>query len=358
MAKKSKKVAARQGKGKAKRDPMLTVRNPLQLTAGLNVRQPPTRPWLKLAHGHLNPFLSDQVGLKVPDSNSSESFTYRTVGRYMYAADGTNRYGGFTFAPSLQQEYANWTTPSVVGGAWVNPYFSANGAYSNIIGASSAIRIVSWGVRLFCTCSYDKCNGQVIIATKRGCSGAGGAPATAPTNAQVLDPNSFVHWEVVALKDLDHIWVSEKLSKEGAEAYYDATSLGVSTIPDMQWTNLVVFFLPNVGETTIPPAGAAIGFEVVKNLECLPNTGSISNGLATPAATHDPRVSQLVNMVQAKTPPVMRREAHGPTILSSLYDGVKALALDTIGWAMPHVGRGLGRMLTARTATPAIMDVD
>jgi len=359
MAKKSKKV--RQAKAKAgsakTRDPMLTVRNPLQVASGLNVRVPPSRPWLKLAHGHVNPFLSDAMGLKVPDDNSSESFTYRSIGRYMYLADGVNRYGGMTFGPSLYQEYVNWTTASVSGGTWVNPNAAITGAYNTIIAASTAVRIVSWGVRLFCTCSYDKCNAQVVIATKRGCSGTS-APGTAPTNSQVIDPNAWIHWEIVALKDLDHVWTSEKLSKEGAEAYYDPTGLVLSSIPDMQWTNLVVFLLPNSGDTSIPPSGASIGFEVVKNLECLPLTGTIANGISSPAATCDPRVPQIVNMVQARTPPVLKRETHASSVLSTLYDCVKDLALDTVGWAMPHLGRGLSLALGGRKRAPSIMDVD
>lgn len=348
---KKKAVAAR-----AKRDPMLTQRNPLTIASGLNVRTPPSTPWLKLAHGHLNPFLSDAMGLKVPDNNSAESFTYRTVGRYMYLSDGTSRFGGHTIAPSLLAEMTNWTTSSTLAtNAWSGPNTSQNGGYSNIVAASTAVRIVSWGVRIFCTSSYDKANGQVIIATKRGTSGAT-SPGTAPNDAQVIDPNSWIHWEVVPLKDLDHVWTSEKLSKEAAEAYYDPTNLGVAATPDVAWTNLVVYLLPNNGQTSVPPAGAAYGFEVVKNLECLPLVGTIANGLTSPAAVEDHRVASLVNRAQSTTPPVLPREHHGPTMLSALYAGVKDLALDAVGWALPHVGRGISARLGGRQH--AIMDVD
>lgn len=358
MAKKSTKPmrkGKKKGAARPAKDPMLTKREPIRMASGLNVRVPPTAPWLRLAHGHLNPFLDDAMGLKVPDNNSSESFTYRTVGRYMYLADGISRYGGHTFAPSLLQESTNWTTGSSPTAAWANASSTQNGGYNNIIAASQAVRIVSWGVRIFCTCSYDKANGQVVIATKRGASGPA-LPGTAPNNSQVVDPNGWVHWEVVALKDLDHVWTSEKMFKEGAEAYSDPTGLGISTTPDMAWTNLVVFLLPNGGAESVPPAGCAYGFEVVKNLECLPLVGTIANGLTSPAAVADPRVSSLVNRVQASTPPVLTRERHGPTMLSALYSGVKALALDAVGWAMPHVGRGISRMVQGRHQ--AIMDVD
>lgn len=359
MAKK-KAMKPRKGKKKGttgvKRDPMLTVRNPVQIASGLNVRLPPTAPWLKLAHGHLNPFLSDAMGLKVPDSNSAESFTYRTVGRYMYLADGTARTGGHTVAPSLLGEFLNWTTGTTDTALWTSPMVSQNGGYNNIVAASQAVRIVSWGVRIYCTCSYDKANGQVVIATKRGASGTV-LPSTTPTNAQVCDPNSWVHWEVVALKDLDHVWTSEKMSKEGAETYYDPTGLNIAATPDMAWTNLVVFFITNAGISSVPPAGASYGFEVVKNLECLPLVGTIANGLSTPAAVQDSRISSLVNRAQGVTPPVLPRERHGPTMLSALYSGVKDLALDAVGWALPHVGRGISARM-GRGRYQSIMDVD
>jgi len=360
MAKKKATKPKGQMKGKKasgrKRDPLITKREPIQIASGLNVRLPPSTPWLKLAHGHLNPFLSDAMGLKVPDNNSSESFTYRTVGRYMYLADGTSRNGAHTFAPSLLGEQLVWTTGTTGGATWTAPTPSQNGGYNNIIAASQAVRIVSWGVRIFCTCSYDKANAQVIIATKRGTSGLN-PPAVGPTNDQITDPNGWLHWEVVALKDLDHVWTSEKVSKEGGEQYYDPTGLNISVVPDMAWTNLVVFLLPNSGTNSIPPAGCSYGFEVVKNLECLPLVGTIANGLKSPAAVADPRVSQLVNRAQASTPPVMPREHHGPTMLSALYAGVKDLALDAVGWALPHVGRGISARLGGGRQR-AIMDVD
>lgn len=325
------------------------------------VAMPPMPPghsaFIKMAKGHLLPFSQEALGCKVPDSNSAKTYTYRSLTRTVMYSDGSNRYWGFTFSPTSKEEVSNWTTPSTATGAWSGESKIDSAAQTVLAASSGGQRLVSWGVRLFCTAPYDKCDGSVVLATTRGNAGT-------PTNAQVLNPSGWMSYELIALRDLDHFWTSQRADDTLSTSFVVPT-VGNTDTSTGGWTTLVVLYVPSsFPSVTTLTAGPAFGIEIVKNWEIVPLVNSITEGIATPSAVHDPRIHSVVNRVHQTVGDIHPSETRERTFLQALGDGVKGLAQDAVGWALPHLGQALfGRKaiadgLPTKAQRQMIMDVE
>lgn len=321
--------------GGKKRDPLVTRREmSVPKRVGVSSVVPFDGHTSSLAasfEGHVNPFSDAAAGTKVHDSNSAKTFSYRALSRSVIYCDGVNRFQGSVVKACLIEETTNYTTPAITTGPWTVGVGQQTSGYSAINGAASGYRIVSWGVRLFCSCPYNLADGYVIIATTRG-------GLVVPTNDNTNNPASWTSYEVIALKDLDHVWISERSDQILAEAYVDVNTVATT---DSGWTSMVVQYVPSGGIDKLGIAGAAIQFEIIKNLEIEPKLGTIADGVATPAAPEDARINSIVNRVHASAGNFHPTETHKPTLLSHIGSALSALAGDAVGWALPRVSTRL-----------------
>ncbi len=313
--------------------------------------------FIQMARGHLLPLSQAALGCKVPDSNSAKTFTYRSITRAIMYSDGTNRYWGLTVSPTSKEEVSTWTTPNSTSTAWSGESKADSSAQTVLAASSGGQRLVSWGVRVFCTSSYDKCDGSVILATTRGNAGT-------PTNAQVLNPSAWMSYEIIALRDLDHFWTAQRADETLSTQFVLPTVTNTDASVG-GWTTLLVFYLPSVGVGTVP-SGPSFTLEIVKNWEIVPLVNTVTEGIATPSAVHDPRVHSLVNRVHQDVGDIHPTATREKTFLQSLGEGVKALAKDAVGWALPHLGgalfgrvsKGFAAGLPNAAQRQLIMDVD
>lgn len=361
MAKRMKKNASKKKaqKQERKRSPFETIRPSANYSTGPDVITARSHGTVRAAVGHLNPLSEQAKGVKTHDSNSGETFTWRSTSRAQYRSDGTSRFYGWGFNASPYYTIGNCTTPANSTGAWESISWTPDSTYDNLIASTTGARLVSWGVRVYCTSSYDKASGTVILATRRTSvytTSTGPPTVQNVTNAQILNPSGWLHYVAIPLKDLDHVWVSEKIDATIADQFVDPTaSIWSASAYNTQWTTLCVFFLSASGAAAVNDAGASFGIEVVKNYEAVPLVNSLANSISSPAAVHDPRVAQVVNKVHRDLGPVHKAEGHHSRVLSAVGEAASAIAADAISFLAPRLSQKLfGR--GANYGTPMIVD--
>lgn len=298
---------------KVKRDPMQTERTPLVLP---NTLPPPkvNQNFVKALQGHVNPFSEAALGCKVHDATSSKTFTYRTINRTGFnSVAAVTPAAGYTIHSSIATgEIVNWTTPANSTGAWSSSSDKANPSYTMLNTNATSVRIVSWGVRLYCTSPYTLTDGVVIMATNRGDLGT-------PTNATIMDPSAWMDYAVVPLKDLDHVWTAKRADATIAEQFNTITDASTASSAS-GWTSLCVFLCPSSGAGGSTASGTAFSIEVIKNYELVPKLSTVAMGLSTPPAPSSPTLNSAVDAHHSSTPHVMSRSAH-----SDLMDKVKSM---------------------------------
>lgn len=345
MVKQGKKQNAKKGE---KRNPLITKRDPGRYgrSGVVSYRPNPVdQGFLKACEGHVNPLSEAAIGIKVPDSNSAPSFTVRTISKADIYCDGTNRYQGEAIYPHAYQGQINYTTPAAATGAWTSGTLSSDAEYGSFT-AAQGYRLVSWGVRIYCTCPYQSADGYLIIATKRGY-------AESIDNTNTNNPSAWLKYETVAIKDLDHVWVSEQRDSTLAMKYVVTST--ASTV-DIGWTGLCLQIVPAAGIGALAVTGCSFSIEVVRNYEMTPTVGNIAASMTTPAAEENSKVLSVANRVRAAIPKTVKHGEHKQTFLSSMGDAIGALAGDAVGWALPRVSNRLFGRMGARQ--PMAIDVD
>jgi len=186
----------------------------------------------------------------------------------------------------------------------------------------------------------------VIIATIRGDPGT-------PTDAQTLNPNAWLSYSIIPLKELDHVWIAKRADSSISDTFnaaadtYSSTSVG-------GWTTLVVQFVPSAGANSVGTAGAAINFEVVKNLEIVPLVNTLSAGIATPSAQSSPTLNAAVDHIQSTTPHVGKTEPHLATLADKAQKIAQSVLMDGIDFFAPRISKAM----FGRRGQQYIMDVD
>lgn len=276
---------------------------------------------LNQVEGIVNPWSMHATGSKVPDDDGAKSVAMTISYPKSFKVDA-NGFGATYVAPDLN---ALFTSSSTIDGATQTvttfgaPISVAN--YAEISAAFHRYRHVSWGVRVYSTLAPTEQKGSYKIVTMpenppNGWSWAGGL---------------FEDTVSLPLSEKGIHWISKPIGVNHKEYITPASTAF--------WTRCVVIV------EGAPVSSTAYTIEIVLNLECQINIGSITSVLATPAADNN----TLVNSAAASTRAVHGKTHHKPGFM----DEIKSFALSSLRkvavQAIPYVGGAINNLMDRST---------
>lgn len=337
-------------KGRARKNRMQTERKPSNIVSALPRPVPPTNDFVRVVHGHCNPWSNDALGQKVHDTCNVNTVAIRSVTRFgiIIPASTAAIVSGAVLNPNFNAGSKRYTTPADQTSAWTFESTQTDGSYTGIAAIGYSYRLVSWGVRLFCTAAYNAAEGHVILATTR-------YVGAAPTNAEMQNANGYLDYQIIALRDLDHMWTSHIVDQEDAREFQT-----MSHGADTGFTSLIVQWAPGgtLGGTTAAYGALTPTFqiEVVKNFEIIPLVNTIGHTLATPSKPTSTTIHAAVESVHSSMGHIHPRETHGDVIKNKIKDVATKLFTTGLDVFAPRASNMLKFLTTPQR--PMIMDVD
>jgi hypothetical protein len=238
-----------------------------------------TRNDLQHVCGLSDPFCDHARGVKIPDEDSSKSFTVQIRDNAAIGSDANGR-GAIRIAPSLQYtyKYGNVITAGEVT-TWDAADYGVTD-YPALDAGVKSFRIVSWGVRIYSQLPPTNQSGSFrMITTPNSSSSAG---------AFTYDSSFFEEIKVFPTSEDTVHWVSKPIGVTWKE--YDSVST----------TGLPWDYLTIVADGLPANNPACLTVELVFNLECQPHISSITGALSNDAAEHKPHVLAAAGEVLKK----------------------------------------------------------
>lgn len=283
--------------------------------------------------GLTNPFAPEALGCKIPDDDSTASFTAQIRNIVSFGADAAGHFG-FTAAPQPDRYNGRTLTLDSTDLHITATTDVQNPDYSAYYAQMDSYRIVSWGIRVYCTLPDDLAKGSIRICT------VDANPSAPPSGQDATQSMLFPEIYNGPIKGLDAYWVSRPTGVTWKE-YISPQSFA-------PWTYCLV-----TGRGLDAGTNGVVQVEYIYNVEVIPKFGSITSTLATPAATNNHVVLAASSAVHAK-----RKGAHESR--SSLFSQVANFArdalLDVASSYVPVIGGALRNAAMPRRQVPMIVD--
>lgn len=316
MAKTRKRSSkAKGGKGKTNRSNQF-----LTVPRGLD----PTRD----VHALVNPFHPKAGQTKIPDANSSNTFTFKALGRYAISSDpGGMAYHEFNPYLKNQHTYSNAALVGFNLNAAPATVNADAGDYAAISGAGLRYRIVSVGFHIFSTQSPLNAQGEIMIRVLQ--------QSDIAANRDVGVYTDEVYR--CAIKDCDLVVVPSSNGEQYQE--FVAFTTAVSPSANSAYQTVAITLSGCTASTNV------VTVEAVVNCEVIPEVTEIGRRLATPPASHDPHTLAAVHNTRLK----MKTTSHKSTFMASLRNTLLDVASAAGGALLGHAGnaavRGVGMLL-------------
>lgn len=221
--------------------------------------------------GLVNPFSEASRGARLPDDDATASFAIRLteIGWIGTDLNGDAMYD-FKAAPSglLRSASTITGTTATTWGSW-----SGFADYTNFSTSAYQYRIVSWGIRFYPIVSPFEASGTVKFITHQD----------SLNNGQNMATNFWPAVEAAGVQDMDVYWVSKPIGVTWKQ-YIGTSSLA-------PWDQLAVYV------TGAKVSSPIIGFEVVMNIEAVPDIGAAVAGICKPGEPHDPAALAAASQV-------------------------------------------------------------
>lgn len=349
-----KKIAQKKQAKKPNR--MDTVRKPTPVLPSMLPQRPPPSEFTRALHGHCNPWSNDALGQKVHDNCATNTLTTRSVTRFgltIGASTATPR-AGAVINSNFQYPGITYVNPADAVSAWSSGVDQTDSSYTAVAAIAYSYRLVSWGVRVFCTASYTVAEGHVVLATSRFVSGA-------PTNAQTQNANGYMDYQIIALRDLDHMWTSKRVDSELTNAFVPMTNSS-----DAGWSSLTVQWVPGSGAGVTTAAYASgltptLQIEIIKNFEIVPLINTIGYTLATASKPESSALKSAIDIVHTHTKMIHGKSEFTDKVSSKVKEVAYQLFSTGLDVFAPRVANVLhslqDRSQRKRLAAP-IMEVD
>lgn len=260
--------------------------------------------------GLVNPFSTAAEGMKVPDDDSTPSFTAQVRTIHTLTTDANGNAAINLRARPLDFPGMDLTLDAArVVTARTNVSNPDSAAY---LAQSSKYRIASWGVRAYSVESLFTAKGTVRFTTMTDEAEVGDA-----TDSLLFEDIYFA-----PLAQSDIYWTSKPTGNTWKQYVNNTTQA--------PWTQLMISVeAGNVSTDTLI-------VDIIYNLEIVPLFGTITATLASPAADHNPKVITAAANANAK-----KKHTHDsrPSIMSSLAGIARSAFLEVAGSVIPFVGR-------------------
>jgi hypothetical protein len=208
------------------------------------------------------------------------------------------------FAPELfnfTRQSVNIDTGSGIVNSWTS--FETVPEYTNIYGMFHQYRIVSYGLRVFCSASMSESQGTVVLALQR-----------VPSDF-TLYSTQYPEFKVFGLNGLDATMIAKSVGPESD----NWTDIGA---------NAERFFM-YVGVDGAAAEANVLGVEVTMHIELLPRIG-LGATLTTRAEPVPRVIKDAQDRVERKIPAIM----DGPSEVRS--KSMMDYAAEAISWAADH----------------------
>jgi hypothetical protein len=267
-------------------------------------------------HGIINPFSDDARGTKIPDENSSRSVAVTVKGIYDLTSSGTT-YAAY-FKPSLKQVV---TKANVITAGEVTSWGTPQGMTDTLAleAGFTSYRIVSWGLRVYTTSALLSQSGNYRFITLSE-NPTGGITA--------LNSSLYESVEDFPAPQGDVSWTSRPMGDEFKQY--------VPMASEQAWDG-VLFYASGL-PTDAPFARA----EVVFNIEAQTKIGSVTGGVATPAAKHHPVKMTAADHARAQT----KHADHSKSLVKTLWDTAKSSVISAVSaYGSPLLGAGANALM-------------
>lgn len=266
----------------------------------------------------VNPWSASARGSKIPDDDSSRSVAITVTDTFSVTTNAGGNQAVY-IRPCLAGSHALSSSITNYVPAWAPADNIVD--YTAVSGAFSKYRIVSWGYRFITTESALSSKGRVRIITAD------------QTTAVSLAGGLFETVTDYALSQADIAWVSRPLGVNWKE-YIDIDAIH-------SWDYGLILITGANASTYVA------SIEVVYNLECIVELGTVTGAIATPAADHHPLALTAADHVRNKT----AHSGNAPSFFGQLWSAAKSGILTAAqAYASPLLG-GVARSLL-RLAAP------
>lgn len=287
--------------------------------------------------GQIDPFAPNAKGMKLYDSNSSASFTLES--RAIYNLPVNNQGCGYAeVSPFLASE---WITllgvtadinAAATTGAVITTGTGNSAAYTALASQVARYRVVSYGIRVYCTQAPLNRQGRVLIREL-------------PSSQMLINTSEISMAEENYFGSLaDGLDIQVTPGAVGDQQYdyipltmdYATSLANVADTPPFKLIGITLYGCATSGNNN-----AIVTVEVVKQLEILPEVTSILRFGVTDAAPHSNQMMESINNTRGAIP-----LAHNTKTWRSKLRQFAASSLSALGEAgMRAAGLALSRYL-------------
>jgi len=273
-----------------------------------------------------NPFCPQAKGSKIPDDDSANSIAYSV--RNLFTV-GTNAAGeaavniqarldetfrvATAFAATVPSTYGAWST--------VQEYTALNNAFSNV-------RVVSMGIRFYSTLAPTEQAGAIRFITT----------SEPPAAGVTLLGGLFDGVDTFPVAGANICWIARPQGTTWKEYHPLNTHLDYNSLAIMVYG----------AKASMPNAFTC---EIVYNLECTVDVGTITAAMSTAGAAHSPIAMSAASRTHAKHNGIHE----GPSLMSKLAGFAKSALVDVASQFLPGA---MSYVFGPRKRPMSIMDVD
>jgi hypothetical protein len=250
----------------------------------------------------IDPFCASGCQAKVYDNNGTHTLPYQ-VKLFLSLTTLATGDAALSIRPGMGAMYAAAT--SISGGVPTFPAASTSPNYASIAASFTEYRVVSFGVRVFGSCSLNASQGVVMLGTQN------------TAGASNIGSSNFSDVLRLPLNDCEATWVGRL---EGAENEFFPIA------NNADFTNLII------GVTGAAASTAVLGVEVTMNVELV---ASIDQFISRMVSSPSPSVPQIMAAAQQVARKVKPAQAGTVAARSKSY---MELAEQAFTWAFQNSG--------------------
>jgi len=295
----------------------------------------------KFVQAQIDPFDTDAIGVKIPDSNTYPSTTIKVEDTFNGLVTDANGVKAMVFLPMLKNNFIQHTPASASSWTWQAAYGGGTDSsrLASIVTNNSLIRTCAHGLKITCTAAPTAVQGSLHVAILAS-SDFGRTTWNFADNISQLSNAMFYKRYPLAMLTQQTLTVVNKFLDCTSTLYSDPNSDGIDNAGDtaLQTNGWAVIVVVIEGAS---PGATVVSIEQIMHLEGIASRSGVAS--VSPASPFNVSVQETVSRMAGQTSAAFvdqERSDYVGQVLGSLGQGLsRGMNTAFNNYVLPAAGR-------------------